>query len=74
VAKYIGEKKEKSGFFKWFLETKSELKKVIWPTKRQVISNVNTVFLMIVVFGVLVWGFDVGLMHILNFVLDRTPK
>ncbi|GHU84640.1 hypothetical protein FACS1894198_0700 [Clostridia bacterium] len=63
--------KPKNEFKKWFSETRSELKKVSWPTGKQVINGTNIVFLMIAVFGVLVWGFDFGLTKLLSFVLDN---
>ncbi|GHV31158.1 hypothetical protein FACS189481_6100 [Clostridia bacterium] len=63
--------KPKNGFKKWFSETRSELKKVSWPTRKQVINGTNIVFLMIAAFGVLVWSFDAVLMQLLNFVLDN---
>jgi preprotein translocase subunit SecE len=63
--------KPKNGFKKWFSETKSELKKVTWPTRKQVVNGTNIVFLMIAVFGTLVWVFDFGLTKLLSFVLDN---
>jgi preprotein translocase subunit SecE len=62
--------KPKNGFKKWFSETRSELKKVTWPTRKQVANGTNIVFLMIAVFGALVWVFDFGLAKLLSFVLD----
>ena len=52
----------KLGFFKriakWFREMKSELKKVVWPTRKQLINNtvVSVVVMLISALGV--WGFD----------------
>ena len=52
----------KPGFFKrvakWFREMKSELKKVIWPTRKQLVTNtvVSVVVMLISALGV--WGFD----------------
>ena len=53
---------EKLGFFarvkKWFREMRSELKKVVWPTKSQVLNN--TVVALVVIFGsaIVIWAFD----------------
>ena len=43
---------------KWFREMKSELKKVVWPTRKQLINNtiVSVVVMLISALGV--WGFD----------------
>ncbi len=39
-------------------ETKSELKKVIWPTKQQVINGTATVIAMVVIVGIIIAVFD----------------
>ena len=50
------------GFFKrigkWFREMKSELKKVIWPTRKTLTNNTLVALGMMVISAVLVWGFD----------------
>ena len=43
------------GFFKG---VKSELKKVVWPTKSQLINNTIMVVLFVVALSVIVLGFD----------------
>ena len=52
----------KPGFFKrvakWFREMRSELKKVVWPTRKQVVRNTIVVILVVLVIGVLIWIFD----------------
>ena len=47
-----------NGFFKG---VKGELKKVVWPTKKQLIKNTFLVVGLIVAFSVIVLGFDVVL-------------
>ena len=59
------EKKE-PGFFKklgtrisrTMREMKSELKKVIWPTKKQTINNALVAGAVIVAAAIVLWGFD----------------
>jgi preprotein translocase subunit SecE len=52
----------KPGFFKrvgkWFREMKSELKKVVWPTKKEVGNNTLVTLFMIVISALFLWGFD----------------
>jgi len=43
---------------RYFREMKSELKKVVWPTRKQVIRNTIVVILVVLVVGVLIWLFD----------------
>ena len=53
---------EKLGFFervkKWFRDMKSELKKVVWPSKNQMINNTLVVLACVLVVGVFIWVFD----------------
>lgn len=43
---------------KWFKEMKAELKKVIWPTKKQVANNTGVALVVMLVSAVAIWGFD----------------
>ena len=43
---------------KYFRELRSELKKVVWPTPKQVAKNALVVVACVVVFGVFIWLFD----------------
>ncbi len=59
-------KQEKENFFrrtanrvsKWFREMRAELKKVAWPSKKQVLQNTLVVIVSVIVVGVCVWIFD----------------
>ena len=52
----------KLGFFKrigkWFREMKSELKKVVWPTRKTLTNNTLIALGMMAVSAVVIWGFD----------------
>jgi preprotein translocase SecE subunit len=39
-------------------ETKSELKKVVWPSRKQVINGTVVVIVMVAILGVLIFAFD----------------
>lgn len=43
---------------KWFRDMKGELKKVIWPTKKQVVNNTLVALVVMLVAAVCIWGFD----------------
>ena len=43
---------------KYFRELKSELKKVVWPTPKQVAKNALIVVACVIVVGVFIWLFD----------------
>ena len=52
------EKKVKKDRGRWFREMKSELKKVVWPTRKTVIANTGTVLLCSLIIGACIWIFD----------------
>lgn len=43
---------------RWGREMRSELKKVVWPGKKQVINNTLIVLACCVAVGVFIWVFD----------------
>lgn len=42
----------------WFKDLKSELKKVVWPTRSQVVNNTLVALVVIIVSSIVIWGFD----------------
>ena len=46
------------GICKYFRELRSELKKVSWPTPKQVVKNTLIVVACVLVVGVFIWMFD----------------
>ncbi len=52
------EAKKKKDRGLWFREMKSELKKVVWPTRQTVLKNTGTVLLCSLVIGAFIWIFD----------------
>ncbi|MCD8047860.1 MAG: preprotein translocase subunit SecE [Clostridiales bacterium] len=43
---------------KWLHELRLELKKVIWPTRKEVLHNTLAVIACVLVVGVCIWVFD----------------
>ena len=43
---------------RWFREMKSELKKVVWPTPKQVLKNAAIVVGCVIAVGIFIWLFD----------------
>jgi len=52
LAKFFG------GILKFFKDMKSELKKVVWPTRSQLFNNTGVVLVFILVIGVAIWILD----------------
>ena len=52
------QKKSENKVVKFFKEVKSEMKKVVWPSKKQVIKNTLIVIAAVVLIGVVIWALD----------------
>ncbi len=46
------------GICRYFRELRSELKKVVWSTPKQVLKNTVIVIVCVLVVGVFIWLFD----------------
>ena len=51
---------------KYFRELKSELKKVVWSTPKQVLKNALVVVGCVLVVGVFIWLFDAAASFLIN--------
>lgn len=54
----------------WFRGMKSELKKVVWPTRKQVINNSFVVLAALVASGIVVWAFDWLASSLINLLIN----
>ena len=43
---------------KFFTDQKSEIKKIVWPSKKQILNNTGIVLAAIALFAIVVGGFD----------------
>ena len=59
-------KKEKTGLFKG---VKTELKKVIWPTKKETYKYTVVVLVVCALFALLFWILDTGILAILGAIV-----
>ncbi len=50
--------KKQNKAVKFFKEVKAELKKVVWPSKKQVVNNTLIVIAAVLVIGIVIWAFD----------------
>lgn len=50
--------KDTNGIMRFLLEAKSELKKVTWPTRRELIAHTIVVFIAVVLSAILIWVID----------------
>jgi len=56
---------------KWFKDLKSEIKKVVWPSKKTVINNTTVVMVTVIITSIFVGALDLGLVRLLDFLYNR---
>ena len=63
--------KKNGGFGKYFRDLKGEFKKIVWPSKKQIINNTIVVIVAIIVCGVFIWAMDLGLSALMDLFLKN---
>ena len=61
------EAKGKFSLGKFFSEVRTELKKVHWATKKEMLSHTTTVILTVVVMAVIIYGID----SVFGFIMSK---
>lgn len=56
---------------KYFKDLKSEFKKVVWPTKKQVFNNTLVVLAFSGLLMLFIFGLDTGLLALLRLILNQ---
>ena len=60
---------KKPGFFRrianWFGEVRTEMHKVVWPSKDELKTYTVAIIAMLVVFGVVIWLVDTGIVALI---------
>ena len=55
----------------FFTEVRSELKKVTWPSRKEVYSTTLVVIATSILFGFYLWGLDLAFSRVMSLVLAR---
>ncbi|MCL2486031.1 MAG: preprotein translocase subunit SecE [Oscillospiraceae bacterium] len=58
---------------KWFREIKSEIKKITWPSGKEVFNNTVVTLVLVVLLGAVIWVADFGLNSMRDFLLSKVP-
>lgn len=66
------EKKKRFGFGEYYKGIKTEMKKVVWPTKKELVSYTGVVILTCAIFALGFWLIDTGVLAALRAVLGVT--
>ncbi|MBQ3936470.1 MAG: preprotein translocase subunit SecE [Ruminococcus sp.] len=61
--------KKKGGLKRYFKELKSEMKKVVWPTRKKVINNTGIVMGVMAFMGLFLFAVDSGLGYAIKAIL-----
>jgi len=65
----------KVGFFekigRFFRDMKGEVKKVVWPSKKQIINNTLVVIVVVVIAAILIGGFDMILSALVKMLFTK---
>ncbi len=62
--------KKKLGIKEYFKGVRVELKKVIWPTRKEAISYTGVVIMTCFAFAILFWGLDTIFLTLLKAILN----
>ena len=62
--------REKSGPREYFSEVKGEMRKVAWPTKKEVVNSTIIVLIAVIVMATLIFGFDYVSSKFVLFLFD----
>lgn len=71
MAKDAKNKKENKHFFKDF---KAELKKVIWPTPKQLVNNTVAVITIVLITGIIVFALDLTFETMNTYGIDKLKQ
>lgn len=63
--------KPKKSIVKYFKDARSEFKKVVWPSRKQVVNNTIVVIVCMVVSGIAIWALDTGFVSLLKLMLGK---
>ncbi len=58
-------------FVRFFKDIRTELKKVIWPTRKQLINSTVSVLLICLLIGAVIWISDAVLGMLIDWTLSR---
>ncbi|MDD6815207.1 MAG: preprotein translocase subunit SecE [Anaerovoracaceae bacterium] len=64
--------KKKAGIGEYFKGVKIEMKKVVWPTKKETVSYTAVVILTCAIFALGFWLIDTGVLAALKHILNIT--
>lgn len=71
---FSGVKRFFANIVKYFRDTVSEMKKVAWPSKKQIINNTIIVLVVVAIAAIVIFGLDTVFGFIIKFLIDLGTK
>ncbi len=71
ATKSSASKGQKKSVVKYFKDARSEFKKVVWPSRKQVINNTIVVLVSMVVSGLAIAGIDFLFINLIKLMLGK---
>jgi len=59
---------------KWFREMRSELKKVVWPTPKQIVNNTFVALTVMTCAAIVIWALDLAAGEIFVAIITYIPR
>ena len=59
---------------RWFREMRSELKKVVWPTPKQIINNTFVALTVMTCAAIVIWALDLAAGEIFVAIITYIPR
>ena len=66
------EKKKRTSLREYFRGVRTEMKKVVWPTRKEVVEYTGVVIAVCAAFALLFWVIDTGVLAALKAILGVT--
>lgn len=63
--------KKQNKVVKYFRDLKAEIKKVVWPSKKQIVNNTVVVLVALTLSSAVLFGVDLGLKTLVEFILNK---
>jgi len=59
---------------RWFREMRSELKKVVWPTPKQIVNNTFVALTVMTCAAIVIWALDLAAGEIFVAIITYIPR
>jgi len=59
---------------RWFREMRSELKKVVWPTPKQIVNNTFVALTVMTASAIAIWALDFASGQIFHAIIEYIPR